>query len=118
MTSTPFVSCGGKTLTSVSPLGSTRRFLTWHERFSKLGKLLPQKTADDNKIFSVEAVKSVQEDFYFDDLLKAVETPRKAISLAHELMALLRKGGFRLTKWPKSSREVVANPSINGIDQL
>ena len=36
-----------------------------------------KRTADDNKkIFSEEAVKSVQEDFYFDDLLKAVETPR------------------------------------------
>ena len=58
-----------------------------------------KRTADDNKkIFSKEAVKSVQEDFYVDDLLKAVETPSKAISLAHELMALLKKGGFRLTK--------------------
>ena len=58
-----------------------------------------KRTADDNKkIFSEEAVKSVEEDFYVDDLLKAVETPSKAISLAHELMALLEKGGFRLTK--------------------
>ena len=42
-------------------------------------------------------------------------------------MALLRKGGFRLTKWTKSSREVVANkaehkrdrPTVNlGLDEL
>ena len=64
-----------------------------------------KRTTDDNKkIFSEEAVKSVQEDFYVDDLLKAVETPSKAISLAHELMALLDKGGFRLTKWTSNSR--------------
>ena len=52
-----------------------------------------KRTADDNKkIFSEEAVQSVLEDFYVDNLLNAVETPSKAISLAHELMALLEKG--------------------------
>ena len=66
-----------------------------------------KRTADDNKkIFSEEAVKSVQEDFYIYDLLKAIETPSKAISLAHKLMALLEMGGFRLTKWTSNSREV------------
>ena len=70
----------------------------------------PKRTADDNKkIFSEEAVKSVQEDFYIYDLLKAVETPSKAISLAHKLMALLTRGGFRLTKWTSNSREVLAS---------
>lgn len=87
-----------------------------------------KRTADDNKkIFSEEAVKSVQEDFYVDDLLKAVETPSKAISLAHELMALLEKGGFRLTKWTSNSREVLASipedkqarPTVNlDLDEL
>ena len=87
-----------------------------------------KRTADDNKkIFSEEAVKSVQEDFYVDDLLKAVETPSKAISLAHELMALLDKGGFRLTKWTSNSREVLASipegkrarPTVNlDLDEL
>ena len=69
-----------------------------------------KRTAEDNKEdFTKEAVKSVQEDFYVDDLLKAVETPSKAISLVHELMTLLEKGGFRLTKWTSSCREVLAN---------
>ena len=69
-----------------------------------------KRNADDNKKMFIEgAVKSVQEDFYVDDLLKAVETPRKAISQAHELMALLRRGGFRLTKLTKNSREVLAS---------
>ena len=56
-----------------------------------------------------KAVKSIHEDFYVDDLLKVVETPSKEISLAHELMLLLEKGGFRLTKWKSNSREVLAN---------
>ena len=65
--------------------------------------------------------------FYVDDLLKAVETPGKAISLAHELMALLEKGGFRLTKWASNSREVLASipedkrarPTVNlDLDEL
>jgi len=64
-----------------------------------------KRIADDNKnIFSEEAVKSVQEDFYVDYLLKAIETPSKAISLA-----LLEKGRFRLTKWTSNSREVLAS---------
>lgn len=87
-----------------------------------------KRTAEDNKkIFSEEAVKSVQEDFYVDDLLKAVETPSKAISLAHELMALLEKGGFRLIKWTSNSQEVLASipkykraqPTVNlDLDEL
>ena len=87
-----------------------------------------KRTADDNKkIFSKEAVKSVQEDFCVDDLLKAVETPNKAISLAHKFMALLEKGGFRLTKWASNSREVLAiiledkraRPTVNlDLDEL
>ena len=88
----------------------------------------PKRTADDNKkIFSEEAVKSVQEDFYIYDLLKAVETPSKAISLAHKLMALLKRGGFRLTKWTSNSREVLTRipedkrawPTVNlDLDEL
>ena len=70
---------------------------------------LKRTAADNKKNFSEEAVKSVQEDFYVDDLLKAVEAPSKAISLAHKLMALLKKGGFRLTKWTSNSREVLAS---------
>jgi len=87
-----------------------------------------KRTAEDNKkIFSEEAVKSVQEDFYVDDLLKAVETPSKAISLAHELMALLEKGGFCLIKWTSNSQEVLASipkykrawPTVNlDLDEL
>jgi len=88
---------------------------------------LKRTAADNKKNFSEEAVKSVQEDFYVDDLLKAVETPSKAISLAHELMALLEKGGFCLTKWTSNSREVLASipedkraqPTVNlDLDEL
>lgn len=75
---------------------------------------LKRTAADDKKHLSEEAIKSVQEDFYVDDLLKTVATPSKAISLAHELMARLERGGFRLTKWTSNCPEVLANiPEAN-----
>lgn len=45
--------------------------------------------------------------FYMDDLLKSVPTTDEAIRLAHQLIDLLKKGGFRLTKWLSNSREVI-----------
>ena len=42
------------------------------------------------------------------DLLKSVRTTEVAISLAYQLMDLLQRGGFRLTKWISNSREVMA----------
>ena len=62
-----------------------------------------------------------------DDLLKSVADVSTAIQLQKELTTLLAKGGFRLTKWSSSSREVLfqvpdeekANPSIDlDLDEL
>ena len=88
---------------------------------------LKRTAYDNNKIFSKEAVKSVLEDFHVDDLLKALETPSKAISLAHEFMGLFEKGGFCLTKWTSNSGELLASipedirarPTVNlDLDEL
>ena len=59
-------------LTSVSPLRSTRWSFTFLVRkiLRTAQKYCLKRTADDNKIFSEKAVKSVQEDFYNDDLLR------------------------------------------------
>ena len=70
-----------------------------------------RKTADDNRqdpMFSPEAIKAVKENFYMDDLLKSVKDDATAIRLQKELTNLLSKGGFRLTKWSSSSRNVLA----------
>ena len=71
-----------------------------------------KRTAEDNKAeFSEKAVNTVKENFYVDDLLKALPSEMQAIRLANELIELLKRGGFRLAKWMSNSREVLANIS-------
>ena len=71
--------------------------------------------------FSEAAVNAMEKDFYVDDLLKSLSNVKDAKQLASDLMKLLRRGGFRLTKWISSSKEVLAsipeseraNPMLN-----
>ena len=89
-----------------------------------------RKTADDNcedPSFSPETIEAVKRNFYMDDLLKSVRDETSATQLQKELTALLARGGFRLTKWSSSSREVLsqipsqemASPSVNlDLDEL
>ncbi|KAL9972904.1 hypothetical protein ACROYT_G019295 [Oculina patagonica] len=89
-----------------------------------------RKTADDNcenPLFSPETIEAVKRNFYMDDLLKSVRDETSATQLQKELTALLARGGFRLTKWSSSSREVLsqiptqemASPSVNlDLDEL
>ncbi|XP_041484654.1 uncharacterized protein LOC121431209 [Lytechinus variegatus] len=59
-----------------------------------------RKTAEDSQLNQDdEAFRTVTENFYVDDCLKAVETQEEAVTLAHKLRCLLQSGGFRLTKW-------------------
>ena len=70
-----------------------------------------RKTADDNcddPSFSPETINTVKRNFYMDDLLKSVRDEATATKLQQELTALLARGGFRLTKWSSSSREVLS----------
>ena len=62
-----------------------------------------------------------------NNLLKSVPDDNNAIQLASDLMALLQRGGFHLTKWISSSKEVLAtipeseraDPMLNlSIDKL
>ncbi|XP_044175961.1 uncharacterized protein LOC114968359 [Acropora millepora] len=87
-----------------------------------------KQTAEDNKTrLSPEAVKTIQTNFYVDDLLKSVATTDSAITLANQLVRVLKECGFRLTKFTSNSNKVlrvfpqeeVANPSINlDLDEL
>jgi len=83
-----------------------------------------RKTAIDNcddPSFNVDTIESVEKNFYMDDFLKSVQDEATAIRLCQEITSLLARGGFRLTKWVSSSREVLsqipteekANPSID-----
>ena len=89
-----------------------------------------RKTALDNRqdvAFSVDTIKSVEKNFYMDDLLKSVCDETTAVRMFREMTSLLARGGFRLTKWVSSSREVLsqippqekASPSVDlNFDEL
>ena len=68
-----------------------------------------KRTAEINRqSFSVQAVATVNRNFYVDDCLKSVTSVSEAVSLVNELPLLLEKGGFHLTKWISNSQEVIA----------
>ena len=69
------------------------------------------KTAEDNRAdpaFSQETINAVSKNFYLDDFLKSVNDVATASMLQQEITSLLTRGGFRLTKWSSSSREVLS----------
>ena len=67
-----------------------------------------RKTADDNaQHFSSSLMNTIKRNFYVDDCLKSLPSVKDAITHVHELCSLLQRGGFRLTKWVSSSREVL-----------
>ena len=69
-----------------------------------------KKTAEDNrKYFDAEIIDTVNRNFYVDDCLTSVASTHEAVHLVHQLLALLRRGGFRLTKWLSNHREVLAS---------
>ncbi|XP_043203367.1 uncharacterized protein LOC122371257 [Amphibalanus amphitrite] len=45
--------------------------------------------------------------FYMDDFVHATETEDKAVEMQTEMTELLRKGGFKLTKWTTNSKRVM-----------
>lgn len=68
-----------------------------------------RKTAEDNAhLFDTDTIDTVLRNFYMDDCLKSVETVSGAIKLQEELRCLLKRGGFRLTKWMSSNKDVLA----------
>ena len=67
-----------------------------------------RKTADDNEAsFSELACDTLRRSFYMDDMLRSVNSVQSAKSLIHEMKELLAKGGFSLTKFMSTEREVI-----------
>ena len=65
-------------------------------------------TASENAdYFSQETVKTVERNFYVDDLLKSVPDVKVGIELSSELTDILCHGGFKLTKWISNKPEVM-----------
>ena len=52
-------------------------------------------------------VDTVNRNLYVDDCLKSAATVPETFRLANQLVQLLAKGGFHLTKWVRNSREVL-----------
>ena len=83
-----------------------------------------KKTAKDFRSdFDAQTVDTVNRNFYVDDCLKSVATVPEASRLGNQLVQLLAKGGFHLTKWISNSREVLEEippgeraPSIANLD--
>ncbi|XP_078384177.1 uncharacterized protein LOC144666660 [Oculina patagonica] len=67
-----------------------------------------QKTASTYlEEFDPETIQTVMRNMYVDDLMKSVSSPETAIKLSTQLRELLKKGGFRLTKWLSNDRDVL-----------
>ena len=68
-----------------------------------------KRTAIDNQNTSNEEnTSTVLKDFYMDDLLKSLPSEDETAQLALQLIELLSRGGFRLTKFMSNSRYVLA----------
>ena len=67
-----------------------------------------KRTALDNASkFDSIVTRTVDKNFYVDDMLKSVGSIDEAIWMQKQLMELLACGGFNLTKWSSSSRQVL-----------
>ncbi|XP_050394219.1 uncharacterized protein LOC126812082 [Patella vulgata] len=66
------------------------------------------RTAKDNELeFDTEAVKTIENNFYVDDLLKSFSTPEAAIDIGHQVVDICKNGGFKLTKFLSNDRNVL-----------
>ena len=67
-----------------------------------------KRTSQDNASkYTKVATDTIQHNFYVDDCLKSVCTEDVAVSLARDLAAVCKEGGFHLTKWTSNSSKVM-----------
>ena len=66
-----------------------------------------RQTAEDNRREFPKAAETVLLNFYMADLFTSEESEDMALETHVNLTKLLLRGGFRLTKWCSSSREVL-----------
>ena len=71
-----------------------------------------KRAARDNENSSnQEVAESLRNDFYVDDWLKSIEDEEKAAKFTHDVTEMLKKAGFRLTKFISNNREVMKSIS-------
>lgn len=59
---------------------------------------LRRASIDSKGMVSEEAVQTIHDSFYVDDLLKSVDEPEQAVALLSDVKAACSKGNFKLTK--------------------
>lgn len=74
-----------------------------------------QQCAEDEREQFPQAAKVVTNDFYMDDCLTGEHEEPEAAQLCNELVEMLSKGGFMLSKWHSNVPSVL--PSIMSMDQ-
>ena len=68
---------------------------------------LKRTSIDGKDQFGLEAAKTLQNNFYVDDLLKLVAQEEQAIQLIKNVKAMCLSGGFKLTKFLSNNKRVL-----------
>ena len=68
---------------------------------------LKKTTTLKQEKFDPETVRTVDRNFYVDDLMKSVKSTEAAVRLVKQLREILANGGFRLHKWLSNDRKVL-----------
>ena len=68
-----------------------------------------RRVADDNaEEYSSRLITAVKKNFYVDDALPSENDEQSAIRLAHDMVELLARGGFNLTKFTSNSKRLLS----------
>ena len=69
--------------------------------------VLKLTSIDGEDQFGKAATKTLQDNFYVDDLLKSLDNGKEAIKLIANVKAMRESGGFKLTKFLSNSKQVL-----------
>ena len=69
--------------------------------------VLKRTSIDGEDQFGKAATKTLQDNFYVDDLLKSLDNEKEAIKLIKNVKAMCESGGFKLTKFLSNSKQVL-----------
>lgn len=76
---------------------------------------LKQLATDERHNFNYNTIKTLEESFYMDDVLHGTHSLVTCKQLKHDLIQLLKRGGFNLRKWKSNSSEIVQDtPNYEG----
>ncbi|XP_047489108.1 uncharacterized protein LOC125039313 [Penaeus chinensis] len=80
---------------------------------------LRQVVIDNQGLYDDEVTNCISENFYVDDCLKSVPTPKEAIDMIKDLKDLCKRGGFNLRGWISNSKDVMESiPVEDRIHQI